>query len=153
MRAPLRFNPRTRTGCDSLLSLTIRSIKFQSTHPHGVRPKESMILHQLLCFNPRTRTGCDALLWACLIHEDVSIHAPARGATKHRRLQRQYILSFNPRTRTGCDGPGIMICRICLKFQSTHPHGVRPYGTNTKAMIAVVSIHAPARGATPADRY
>ena len=55
------FNPRTREGCD--LRYSYRSIipsMFQSTHPRGVRPKAA---------------GITAAI------SDVSIHAPARGAT------------------------------------------------------------------------
>ena len=83
----------------------VHEVKFQSTHPRGVRP---------LCFPV---TGCT---------EDVSIHAPAWGATSvHACVRRRYRVSihapawgatwrpvrqlpqpvsFNPRTRVGCDG-------------------------------------------------
>ena len=33
----LRFNPRTRTGCDQVPSNTSSATASQSTHPHGVR--------------------------------------------------------------------------------------------------------------------
>ena len=37
--APCRFNPRTHAGCDKAAGMVrIISIKFQSTHPRGVRP-------------------------------------------------------------------------------------------------------------------
>ena len=36
-------------------------------------------------------------------------------------------------------------------FQSTHPHGVRP-GADGGFLVPIVSIHAPARGATVNDR-
>ena len=55
-------------------------------------------------FNPRTHTECDAKLLAqSTLVPKVSIHAPTRSATiyEHGRL-----------------GEGI-------RFQSTHPHGVR----------------------------
>ena len=77
------FNPRTHTGCDLLGKvLTTRLYSFQSTHPHGVR---LVFLIFLYCLN------------------NVSIHAPTRGATS---------ISKN-------------ISRSSRKFQSTHPHGVR----------------------------
>ena len=78
---------------------------------------------------------------------NVSIHAPARGATNYCKHQFIAILcfnprtrtgcdlvnhfvllqsvSFNPRTRTGCDFRAITRATILLLFQSTHPHGVR----------------------------
>ena len=120
------FNPRTRTGCDSiatpmqmqpkvsihapargatsftsvmdnekmfqsthphgvrlnheLLKGVVR--RFQSTHPHGVRQRGWHYLSTHPCFNPRTRTGCDIFRRIDVTHQlDVSIHAPARGAT------------------------------------------------------------------------
>ena len=59
------FNPRTREGCDC----------------KGARPSEKE-----RCFNPRTREGCDgryASLSPCAYR--VSIHAPVKGATMHRK--------------------------------------------------------------------
>ena len=100
-----------------------------------------------MCFNPRTRTGCDHRLRFRQRVFNVSIHAPARGAT------------LKP------DEFDLM-----AKFQSTHPHGVRRYrrgsgnrgrtGFNPRTRTGCdahnndntdyqsVSIHAPARGAT-----
>ncbi len=99
------------------------------------------------CFNPRTHTGCDMIYYnrhtnseEVSIHaptrgatlatrledvlEDVSIHAPTRGATcvSPRCVRR---LRFNPRTHTGCDAAQYV-------------------GYTAR----VVSIHAPTRGAT-----
>ena len=100
----------------------------------------------------------------------VSIHAPARGATPvvsgskvmclfqsthpHgvRRMVSKPNLSysgFNPRTRTGCDFfVFAFLCLFCW-FQSTHPHGVRLKLFSNLKPQSDVSIHAPARGATP----
>ena len=55
----------------------------------------------------------------------VSIHAPARGATPIKRI-----------TPKGA------------AFQSTHPHGVRLNNYTLYRDTVAVSIHAPARGAT-----
>ena len=100
------FNPRTHTGCDGVLPPRASigsSAMFQSTHPHGVRLRTSRFwMRSGKRFNPRTHTGCDKetrivskLYW-------VSIHAPTRGAT--------YFICLEI---------------IHIKFQSTHPHGVR----------------------------
>ena len=56
----------------------------------------------------------------------VSIHAPARGATRERRAHARRRHGFNPRAREGRD----------LDFALPAD------------MIGIVSIHAPARGAT-----
>ena len=57
-------------------------MKFQSTHPRGVRHRD--------------------LRWH-RSHGVVSIHAPARGATYGFIAGVQEKESFNPRTREGCD--------------------------------------------------
>ena len=99
---------------------------FQSTHPHGVRlslpaitirkcgfnPRthtgcdERYLQHtaRQLGFNPRTHTGCDMIAATHSLTITVSIHAPTRGATLMEEL--------NP---------------AFAEFQSTHPHGVRPW--------------------------
>ena len=76
----------------------------------------------------------------------VSIHAPARGATLTKEInklekmfqsthphgvrhmcwsQSRLLICFNPRTRTGCDHSRGVSLRMRYGFQSTHPHGVR----------------------------
>ena len=55
----LRFNPRTRVGCE--LS-TAKNSKFYAS------------------FNPRTRVGCEANTQAIADTNTVSIHAPVWGA-------------------------------------------------------------------------
>ncbi len=53
-------------------------------------------------FNPRTRMGCDMVDNDKKAEEEVSIHAPAWGAT---------VMPYSK--------------GITPEFQSTHPHGVR----------------------------
>ena len=99
------FNPRTRTGCDNRGAAEFVATElFQSTHPHGVRLYMQIAIIALI---------------------NVSIHAPARGATEGRT-------------------PNLSIDL----FQSTHPHGVRRLEGESMAEPWKVSIHAPARGAT-----
>ena len=78
------------------------------------------------CFNPRSRTGSDL----------------------YRRAQRLRFYSFNPRSRTGSDARGLGDARLAVEFQSTLPHGERPKPNVGESTLDVVSIHAPARGAT-----
>ena len=101
--------------------------RFQSTHPRGVRRRQSVCSPPGASFNPRTREGCDAD-WLTLtatcprfnprtregcdqqphlgpLRRQVSIHAPARGATRRGRCRRPPAPCFNPRTREGCDSP------------------------------------------------
>ena len=144
------FNPRTRVGCDQIMDdwVTYQDA-FQSTHPRGVRrgraarlPGRDLVsIHapawgatsavaghtaSSRCFNPRTRVGCDVPMEEALeVARKVSIHAPAWGATS--------LSSFD-----GC----------AIRFQSTHPRGVRLHCSEPSCRFQVVSIHAPAWGAT-----
>ena len=56
--------------------------------------------------------------------------------------------SFNPRTRVGCDPNGLLGEVGKLRFQSTHPRGVRQVTSRDAHNCSYVSIHAPAWGAT-----
>ena len=99
------FNPRTHTGCDTLVLIFIQGKDmFQSTHPHGVRRTGNINTVSDYGFNPRTHTGCD--------------FSEPFAEDKDK--------SFNPRTHTGCDIEHILRTFGVIVFQSTHPHGVRP---------------------------
>ena len=103
--SPACFNPRTRVGCDSLLSLVVRQLcEFQSTHPRGVRHN--------------AKTTVTFYCWFQSTHP--------RGVRRHYALPRfRKIFRFqstHPRgvrlVRTSWDDEAV-------KFQSTHPRGVR----------------------------
>ena len=121
------FNPvaptRGATGNNGANGLPAQL--FQSTHPHGVRPRTFAPCRCLDCFNPRTHTGCDNAWSKALPLRRVSIHAPTRGATLVS--ERKF---------------------FTVAFQSTHPHGVRPGRHLADRYLWGVSIHAPTRGAT-----
>ena len=100
-----RFNSRSREGSDFLTS---------SNSPLN----ES--------FNSRSREGSDGeRLPEFMRHQVVSIHAPARGATRRVRF-----------------------CIFSRAFQFTLPRGERQRKTASILSNGNVSIHAPARGAT-----
>ena len=144
------FNPRAREGRDPKpLPTKPPNSLFQSTRPRGAR----------LGRVERVISGAE-----------VSIHAPARGATRNSFLTTGCASCFNPRAREGRDL--LTLCPLCLssKFQSTRPRGARPapdlsgivcISFNPRAregrdlanaaiggQVRQVSIHAPARGAT-----
>ena len=165
-----RFNPRAREGRDqSSAPSTPHSASFQSTRPRGARPRLAMTSLSSLAFQSTRPRGARPrhlgfLVWVqafqstrprgarhmdgvqVLAISEVSIHAPARGAT------------WRPASR--CCSRG---------FQSTRPRGARhalvdddllPGSFNPRARegrdlrcggvcrCRIVSIHAPARGAT-----
>ncbi len=164
------FNPRTCTRCDvtSLVVEYVHRLMFQSTHLHEVRQNVLRGAAGFLGFNPRTCTRCDHNNSERGTHMDVSIHAPARGAT----YSSSFILTkncFNPRTCTRCDSSNVHYYNGWRTFQSTHLHEVRllldPISSRYHCFnprtctrcdkvrvipwrIHYVSIHAPARGAT-----
>ncbi len=146
------FNPRPRAGGDpSLPWSTLARLCFNPRPRAGGDVARDLFGRRRAGFNPRPRAGGDkrsvVLLRAFC---DVSIHAPARGATSgglcHNRARSfqstpprggdrdwnaalNILASFNPRPRAGGDGPVV-------------PHGKRRQE---------VSIHAPARGATRSE--
>ncbi len=103
----LDINPRPRAGGDPTAS---------------ARPTRSR------SFNPRPRAGGDMAGEVCYLPNDVSIHAPARGATEitNRGLVKT-LVSIHAPARGATEGG------------------------NCESQLHQVSIHAPARGATSAD--
>jgi len=56
---------------------------FQSTLPRRERHAKPVHILRVSCFNPRSREGSDYAGYSKEITDDVSIHAPAKGATLH----------------------------------------------------------------------
>ena len=148
--------------------------QFQSTRPRGARPSSLGFGDvRIRCFNPRARVGRDLKSrerWEAA--GGVSIHAPAWGATSLARRESSRRHSFNPRARVGRDRSLMTFSNRFMQFQSTRPRGARlfskfhgigavmfqstrPRGARRRAHslpsdVPVVSIHAPAWGATGA---
>ena len=59
---------------------------FQSTPPRGGRQEHFILLMVNRRFNPRPRAGGDFSMCFMLAMVAVSIHAPARGATKAKSI-------------------------------------------------------------------
>ena len=121
-------------------------------------------------FNPRSREGSDDRSCKRDKKSDISIHAPAKGATERLEVQQMLSCDFNPRSREGSDhaasfGSGL-ICNfnprsregsdsnswqniwINQEFQSTLPRRERLICSSTRCAGINISIHAPAKGAT-----
>ena len=114
------------------------------------RAGANQAVNAYLRFNSRTREGCDKALALSPMDEQVSIHAPGRGATSLAEARDLSAYRFNSRTREGCDLTNHnQTKRLCL-FQFTHPGGVRHLAGQAADIVPAVSIHAPGRGATPA---
>ena len=90
-------------GATFVLRLYTKMSKFQSTHPHGVRPYCKICYSTLYCFNPRTHMGCDFDSVCAKFLRKVFQSTHPHGV--RRQIPNGHISRH--------------------KFQSTHPHGVR----------------------------
>ena len=98
--------------------------RFQSTHPHGVRPTTGRRTCSCGCFNPRTHMGCDVLVGRPCHSQKVSIHAPTWGATITAAASGNDT-GVSIHAPTWGATPDNCITVSSIAFQSTHPHGVR----------------------------
>ena len=146
-------------------------VVFQSTHPRGVRQDHSPVVVTQLGFQSTHPRGVRHFRGCGLGHgQQVSIHAPAWGATRSQGVGRRpscvsihapawgatfraetptvplpMFQSTHPRGVRPLPGLGP---RWFVRFQSTHPRGVRLWRVMEDIMAIRVSIHAPAWGAT-----
>ncbi len=141
--------------------------EFQSTRPRGARPPALGFHIRFSSFNPRARGGRDWSLLEAIPEEEVSIHAPAGGATTAESKVRGAMVfqstrprgarqppnqrcaarwCFNPRARGGRDAATSASPQGPPKFQSTRPRGARHLST-TPAPFANVFQSTRPRGA------
>ena len=78
----------------------------------------------------------------------ISIHAPAKGATSHVVKISLSITYFNPRSREGSDLYNAGLTWRSAKFQSTLPRRERRRPDSSLYGWNLISIPAPAKGAT-----
>ena len=112
-------------------------IKFQSTHPHGVRLSELRKDAEEVEFQSTHPHGVRRATAAQLPHSMPFQSTHPHGVRTRRHTCLLIRRSFNPRTHMGCDLFALLSHAEPLAFQSTHPHGVRPTGS---------------RGSTPESR-
>ena len=194
IRRQHHFNPRSREGSDDLRQMGQgRPCRFQSTLPRRERrkiplwytttasfqstlprrerrPQYRTIIHSIVYFNPRSREGSDKLVFAVTNPSNISIHAPAKGATAVPIGKIIVCIYFNPRSREGSDleqtkwadlleisihapakgatGMPIYAEAIDEIFQSTLPRRERRQRSGDTDILLGISIHAPAKGAT-----
>jgi len=164
------FNSRSRVGSDLHSSLFCCNCSpFQFALPRGERPGALLALGDLQGFNSRSRVGSDPALGDVTALKTVSIRAPAWGAT---HMTRQHALQRTVSIRAPAWGAThlarlfrddavfqfalprgerrmnhIVDCLLTV-FQFALPRGERPgYAVKTQR-LTLVSIRAPAWGAT-----
>ncbi len=137
----------------------------------GATPLRPAVTASAKNFNPRSREGSDEREKNKVKDNEISIHAPTKGATCESTARFRFFSNFNPRSREGSDAGryGEYIykgdfnprsregsdgsttpkrCSTC-KFQSTLPRRERPPERRRRKQCKIISIHAPAKGATP----
>ena len=148
-RPGCNFNPRARVGRDRVPPLrdTMNAISIHAPAWGATRRREQVAFRR-----------------------NISIHAPAWGATRASDCRRAALRHFNPRARVGRDSPppcrwespwdfnprarvGRDLPPSALpmppsRFQSTRPRGARRPNSIERARDILISIHAPAWGAT-----
>ncbi len=146
----LDFNPRTRVGCDARVGCeTMPPFAFQSTHPRGVRPTQVDHIIPHKGFQSTHPRGVRLISASTFCASDfISIHAPAWGATLNTRRAKSLspFQSTHPRGVRPCYIDPL--CDAHRTFQSTHPRGVRQIVSSIIPVTVMISIHAPAWGAT-----
>ena len=165
------FNPRPRTGSDTKWGCRLhrRAVSIQRPRTGSDEVHDAIDVERL-CFNPRPRTGSDARMFSTTGGQpmfqstpphgerlvissvtplviDVSIHAPARGATAPRlHVAGGCVVSIHAPARGATHVAGQ---RLDLGDVSIHApaRGATTF-EDTDFWPEDVSIHAPARGAT-----
>ena len=122
------FNPRSREGSDESHTITIsKQTIFQSTLPRGERQCQEAIAKQIPIFQSTLPRG-------------ERPECPLRNGGRTKKFQ-----STLPRgERRWKIDPA---CKA-LRFQSTLPRGERRAPKSLRQRLEIISIHAPARGAT-----
>ncbi len=106
----LKFQFTHPRGVRSFTSLSLtRSVMFQFTHPRGVRFKMAVFDSINKRFNSRTREGCDSVLYSFKRTVTFQFTHP-RGVRCSQPSNCSCCSCFNSRTREGCD----LLTQICL---------------------------------------
>ncbi len=147
----MSFNPHARVGRDygpGLLGPSI--ITFQSTRPRGARLNEKYDAHESdkQFQSTRPRGARPAPSFPTAGNELVSIHTPAWGATKAKKIIMRPRPKFQSTRPRGARLMTSLRLFATSQFQSTRPRGARPFQDSQTPVQEVVSIHTPAWGAT-----
>ncbi len=147
------FNPRPRAGGDKSSTPCLTSHpKFQSTPPRGGRPRGRCPLASRFPFQSTPPRGGRRPATTCRPNRQVSIHAPARGATDGVEVGAYAAPGVSIHAPARGATRSTSASARGGRFQSTPPRGGRLARREARQAREAVSIHAPARGATPTPR-
>ena len=143
------FNPRSREGSDNEALGEMRDTDISIHAPaKGATNEKPIRCWGIVYFNPRSREGSDQVRAKKSKYPAISIHAPAKGATwrSWMRKPRSLFQSTLPRRERHRLKRAMVLCD---RFQSTLPRRERHRPVAHLFSISGISIHAPAKGATP----
>jgi len=149
IRRQVCFNPRPRAGGDTGFYYKERAIYIVSIHaPAQGATSTRRAVHRSMGFNPRPRAGGDAhVLFGSFEIRPFQSTPPRRGRlTLYYHKAKWYC--FNPRPRAGGDPDAEITLPVLNQFQSTPPRRGRRLLRVRPLDVLLVSIHAPAQGAT-----
>ena len=135
LRSTFNFNPRTHVGCDFIhFPWSPLHLQFQSTHPRGVRHYGVSLYPEYMEFQSTHPRGVRPTDEAPEYYKwEISIHAPTWGATTFAlSTKKDDTISIHAPTWGATNREGVL--GRLVKFQSTHPRGVRLgayYGNDT----------------------
>ena len=141
----IRAPARGATICESR-NLTDSAISIRAP-ARGATNSVGKFQFDILDFNPRSREGSDQKPQYGLRYFLISIRAPARGATK-QTVDSNFFWAFQsalPRGERPAPGDGF---NQKFEFQSALPRGERHCLQFIVGIFKIISIRAPARGAT-----
>ena len=148
------FNPCFLEGRDyRCKTAKLISKPFQSTLPRRERLGSSSFVAVAMCFNPRSHEGSDRVSDEFLYATEVSIHAPTKGATPATPNLRATRRGFNPRSHEGSDHPLLGSIRSGPCRFNPRSHEGSDVIDGASGQKIMVSIHAPAKGATKKETY
>ena len=166
------FNPRSREGSDHVgFQHALAILLFQSTLPRGERldyMNDKVILKSNFnprsregsdcnCttvhksdrnFNPRSREGSDREGGEAILKCDNFNPRSREGSDLYLRLPSMLLANFNPRSREGSDLNFPMTGSPLSYFNPRSREGSDPFIWIYPKDVKIISIHAPARGAT-----
>ena len=101
-------------------------------------------------FNPRSREGSDSILAICrtVVRFQSTLPRRERQWVSWTAIWNELFQSTLPRRERQVDGSMYFLPR---EFQSTLPRRERPWVSDMIAGVIEISIHAPAKGATPKE--
>ena len=122
---------------------------FQSTLPRGERRSSPLYFCNLFSnFNPRSREGSDSSpLYFCNLFSNFNPRSREGSDLRDGNISRwQY--DFNPRSREGSDDPAPILVVNPTIISIHAPARGATDTANQQHLLLPISIHAPARGAT-----